>query len=243
MGVARSCRGAVASVALVIWALPASLALAASAASQNAGGDEVDTSARNLLPVLRESAGENKLDEALRPYGFVTAAMPDGRRVKFAASWYQYLGDMHVRLVFDGGQSLHSASPDDLERLRLTPEQALSIAVDNLRRRYGEPSTSPWIGGLTQVHGRDDDFASSYFLDHEFWRGLQQQHPEGIVAAVPQRGGLVYAPASDEEAVGNLRFSAAALYAGDEGRRVSSALYLFKDGHWSVYQAPQVGLQ
>jgi hypothetical protein len=44
---------------------------------------------------------------------------------------------------------------------------------------------------------------------------------------------------SDEAAVASLRFGAAAWYAGDPGTRLSSALYLFKDGHWSVFQPPQ----
>ena len=198
-----------------------------------------DTSAGNLLVVLRESAGENKQDEALRPYGRVAAMLPDGKRVELAMSWYQYLGDMHIRLVFDGGQSLQSASPNDLERLRLSPEEALELAVTNLRRVYGGPTASPWSGGLMQVHGRASDLSSSYFLDRAFWLAVQREHPEGIVAAVPKRGGLVYASASDEDALTALRFSAAALYAGDEGTRVSSALYLFKDGHWSVLEQVQ----
>jgi hypothetical protein len=198
-----------------------------------------DTSARNLIAVLRESQGENKQDEALRPYGRVTARMPDGQRVDLAMSWYQYLGDMHIRLVFDGQQTMQSASPDDLERLRLTPEDALDLAVANLRRVYGRPTVAPWSGGMMQVQGGAPDIASSYFLDREFWQGLEHRHPEGLVAAVPRRGGLVYAPVSDEDALASLRFSAAALYAGGEGTRLSSALYLFKGGHWSVFQPPQ----
>jgi hypothetical protein len=79
---------------------------------------------------------------------------------------------------------------------------------------------------------------SSWFLDREFWNDLQRPHPDGLVVAVPQRGGLVFAPAADSEAVEGLRFSAAALYAGGDRSRVSSALYLFKEGRWSVFQAP-----
>jgi hypothetical protein len=207
------------------------------AAAQRA--ETFDTSARNLIVVLRESLGENKQDEELRPYGRVTARMPDGRRVDLAMSWYQYLGDMHIRLVFDGGQTMQSASPDDLERLRLTPEDALDLAVANLRRVYGRPTVAPWSGGLMQVQVRDPDLTSSYFLDREFWQSLEHSHPEGVVAAVPRRGGIVYASVSDEDALASLRFSAAALYAGGDGTRLSSALYLFKGGHWSVFQPPQ----
>jgi hypothetical protein len=198
-----------------------------------------DTSAGNLLVVLRESHGQNKQEESLRPFGEVTARMPDGRRIAFDPSWYQYLGDMHIRLVFDGAQTMQSASPEDLRRLRLTPQEAIALAVSNLRRVYGVPAVQPWGAGLMQVQGSSSDLTSSYFLDHEFWQGLLRSHPQGLVVAVPRRGGLVYAPASDKNAVASLQFGAAALYAGGPGARLSSALYLFKDGHWSVYQPPQ----
>lgn len=207
------------------------------AASQEA--ESFDTSARNLLVVLRESHGENKQDESLQPFGKVRARMPDGSNIEFDTSWYQYLGDMHIRLVFDGPQSMQSASPEDLSRLRLSPEEALNLAIANLRRVYGAPAVVPWSGGLMQVQGASADLTSSYFLDRDFWQALQGRHPEGLVVAVPRRGGLVYAPVTDEAAVSSLRFSAAALYAGGPGARLSSALYLFKDGQWSVFQPPQ----
>lgn len=199
----------------------------------------IDTSRGNLLVVLRESQGTNKQDETLRPFGRVRGVLPDGQEVDLDISWYRYLGDMHIRLVFDGGQTMQSASSEDLARLQLSPEQALKVAIANLRRVYGEPAAQPWSGSLMQVQAGAPDLISSFFLDRDFWRELQAPHPEGLVVAVPRRGGLVYAPLSDEAAVSDLRFSAAALYAGGPGARLSSALYLFKDGHWSVFQPPQ----
>lgn len=90
-----------------------------------------------------------------------------------------------------------------------------------------------------QVKAAAPELTSSYFLDREFWQALQARHPDGLVVAVPRRGGLVYASARDAGAVESLRFSVAALYARGPGARLSSALYLFKDGRWSVFQAPQ----
>ncbi|MHB1121150.1 MAG: DUF1444 domain-containing protein [Ramlibacter sp.] len=235
MGKSSHHRSRVARVALA-WALAWGTAIAGRAASDT---ETIDTGAGNLLAVLRESAGENKLDETLRPYGPLQATMPQGQRVEFETSWYHYLGDMHIRLVFDGARTLQSASPDDLARLQLTPDQALRLAVANLRRVYGVPHVQPWSGGLMQVKAAAPELTSSYFLDRELWQALQARHPDGLVVAVPRRGGLVYAPARDERAVENLRFGAAALYAGGPGARLSSALYLFKDGRWSVFQAPQ----
>jgi uncharacterized protein YtpQ (UPF0354 family) len=221
-----------------MW-LAAACATVASLTAAAPATEPQDTSARNLLVVLRESRGENKQDESLEPFGAVRATLADGREIELETSWYQYLGDMHIRLVFDGGQTIQSVSPDDLRRLQLTPEEALRVAIANLRRVYGAPAAQPWSGRLMQVLGGATDLNSSYFLDREFWQELQAVHPEGLVVAVPRRSGLVYAPVSDEVAVTSLRFSAAALYAGGPGARLSSALYLFKDGRWSVFQPPQ----
>ncbi|MBI2768457.1 MAG: hypothetical protein HYX47_02440 [Burkholderiales bacterium] len=224
--------------------LPLCIALLAGAlvpAHAHAGGPEAETfntGAGNLIAVLRESGGANKQDETLKPLGKLRATLADGRVMDVDISWFGYLGDMHLRLVFDGVQNMQSASPEDLERLRLSPEEALRLAVANLRRAYGPPQAEPWSGGLTQVRGTSPDLDSSWFLDREFWQEQQRPHPQGLVVAVPQRGGLVYAPADDADAVEGLRFSAAAMYAGGTRSRVSSALYLFKDGHWSVFQAP-----
>jgi hypothetical protein len=216
------------------------LAATAGALAADSRDDETfDMSAGNLLVVLRESPGANKQDEGLTPFGKISARAADGREFEFEASWFQYLGDIHLRLVFDGIRRVQSAIPDDLSRLRLSPEQALATAVDNLRRRYGEPVAEPWSGGLMQVHGRAPELDSSYFLDRDFWLDRLRESPAGIVAAVPDRGGLVFARADDDAAIATLRFSAAALFARNDDTRISSGLYLFREGHWSVFQPPQ----
>lgn len=214
------------------------LALAAPWPAFSQTAEPIATGAAQLLPVLRQSEGANRQEESLHPYGKLRATLADGREIELETSWFHYLGDMHIRLVFDGGQSMQSASPEDLARLKLSPQQALQLAVANLRRVYGMPAVQPWSGGLMQVQGSSADLNSSYFLDRDFWNELESRHPAGLVVAVPRRGGLVYAPLEDEEAVARLRFSAAALYASGERSRVSSGLYLFKAGRWSVFQPP-----
>jgi hypothetical protein len=212
--------------------------VASAAALAHTPQDDFDTSADNLIAVLRESKGTNLENESLQPVGAVIVELPDGREVEVETSWFRYVGDMHIRLVFDSRTELQSASPDDLGRLHLDAEKALQLATANLRRTYGEPVVQSWPGGLMRVTGRADDLNSSYFLDRPFWQRLEANHPRGLVVAVPQRGGLLFAPAEDKDAVAALRFSAVALYASAPRQRVSSALYLFKEGRWSVFQPP-----
>ena len=216
-------------------ALFLALAFSAPAVSQPSRG--FDDSASNLMVVLRESQGSNKQVESLVPMGKAKAKLQDGREIEIETGWFEYLGDMHVRFVFDTPTSMPNASPNDLERLGLTPEAALEVAVRNIKRVYGEPKAVPW-NDLFEVKGKSPDLDSSYFLDKDFWNAQLKKYPEGIVALVAKRGGLLFAPLSDVKAVEGMKKSVAYLHSSSERLRVSSALYLFKEGKWSVYQAP-----
>lgn len=196
-----------------------------------------DDSAPNLMVVLRESPETNTPLESLVPLGKGKLMLPDGRAIEVDSAWFLYLGDMHVRFVFDTPTSMPNASRADLERLGLTPEAALELAVRNIKRVYGEPQVVPW-NDLLQVKGKSPDLDSSYFLDKEFWNGQLKKYPEGIVALVAKRGGLVFAPLRDTKAVEGMKRSVSYLHRSSEHLRVSSALYVFKGGKWSVFQAP-----
>src|SRR5438105_7865521 len=88
-----SAMGRAARIAHVLALGAALAAFAEPAAAQTA--DLFDTSAANLLVVLRESRGDNKQDESLQPFGKVRATLADGHDVEVDTSWYRYLGDMH----------------------------------------------------------------------------------------------------------------------------------------------------
>jgi hypothetical protein len=211
------------------------VAIAGPAMAQRIG--DISTSADNLMVVLREWQGANKPDETLKPIGKMTVKFDgEDRIVEFA--WYSFLGDMQIRFVFDSPALLVNATAEEFARLHLTPEEAVELAMANIKRVYGEPRTEAWVGGLTLVLGKSPDLDSSYFLDRAFWRTLLAQHPEGLVAAVPKRGGLVFAPVTDTATVEGMRRGVGYLYRSSEKMRISSALYLFKDDRWTVFQAP-----
>ncbi len=219
--------------------LPALVAVVGYHSSSIALGQGVPAIAReNLMIVLRETTGANKSDETLVPSGKGKAKLPDGREVEVNSAWFDFIGDMHIRFVFDGPTSMRGATPQDLESLDLSTDQALQLAIANVKRVYGEPTAKPWSGGLMEVQGRSPDLNSSYFLDRSYWRVLSKQYPDGIVVAVPKRGGLLYVPLSEAKAVQALRNAIGPLFVSSERLRVSSGLYLFKDDKWSVFQAP-----
>jgi len=211
------------------------LVIAGSAMAQRIG--DISKAVDNLMIVLREQQGPNKLDETLQPVGQLYAKS-GGEDIRMDLAWYRYLGDMQIRFVFDGPKSLLNATAEEFARFHFSPEEAVERAVANIKRVYGEPHTQPWSGGLTMVVSRSPDLDSSYFLDRGFWRGLLKQHPEGLVVGVPKRGGLLFVPLSDTTAVEHFRHGIGYLHQSSEKMRISSALYLFKDDRWTVFQPP-----
>lgn len=192
----------------------------------------------NLMVVVRESIGSNRTDDAFVPTGKVKAKLSDGAEIEFEMASWEFIGDTHIRLVFDGAQTMINATPQDLERLGIKGvDDALAVALANLKRVYGEPSAVPWEGGLMAVEGKSPDLNSSYFLDRAYWLGLLKSHPEGLIVSVPKRGSLLYTPLSNTQGVEGLKRAVAYLHSSSQRLRVSSGLYLFKDSKWSVFQA------
>ncbi len=193
---------------------------------------------KTLMVVLRESEGMCKTDEILQPVGHMTTTLSDGQKIEKTFAWYSLIGDMHIRFVYDSKTTMINLAADEFEELKLNPNEALKLAVQNIKNVYGVPQFSPWLGGVMEVAGKCPDLDSSYFLDREFWLNLLNKYSEGLVVAVPKRGGLLFAPLSDTAAVDGLKKSIAMLYSTSEHLRVSSALYLFSEGRWSVFQDP-----
>lgn len=110
----------------------------------------------------------------------------------------------------------------------------MRLALKNIKRVYGEPQLAK-CGGMTDIYCESRDFNSSFFLDYDFWNSIEKKYPEGIVAAVPNRYCLGFTPLSDDDTVNILKRDAKKLFKQSEEIRISSALYLFKNGHWSVF--------
>jgi hypothetical protein len=220
-----------------LFALVASIFVGAQASAQQPPLPE--KSRDNFMAVVRETMGANRPYDQLTPSGKAKAKLADGREIEFETASWEFIGDTHIRFVFDGPRTMINATPEDLEKLGIrNVDEALALALANLRRVYGEPVAKPWERGLMQVQGRSPDLDSSYFLDRSFWNNLLKKHPEGLVVSVAKRGGLLYAPLCEGNAVEVLQRGVAYLHSSSQRLRVSSSLFLFKAGTWSVFQDP-----
>ena len=86
------------------------------------------------------------------------------------------------------------------------------------------------------MQGKSADIDSSYLLDEQFWEDLDREYPQGLVVAVPKRGGLLFTPAENAAAVELLTQNVTYLHSTSAELRISGALFNRKAGQWSVLQ-------
>jgi hypothetical protein len=203
------------------------------------GAEEASNDFQNLMVVLRPGNWSSGKDIALVPMEIAKTTTNVGKEVGLEVAWFSFIGDMHVRFVYDSPTFMKNLSVKEFNALLLTPEEALSVAISNIKRVYGLPKASPLEGSLMLVKSKSADLDSSYFLDSAFWQIQLKKHPEGLVVGVPERGGLLFVPISNSKEVEGFSQSIGAIFTSSEEKlRISSALYLFKDNRWSVFQEP-----
>jgi hypothetical protein len=192
----------------------------------------------DFMIVIREVESANKKTFAYTPAGPSTVTLPSGEKVTINNAWFNLIGDMHVRFVVDGKDTMRNLSAKEFADFGLPPESAAQVAVRNIVARYGQPQTTRSEVGVISVFGTSPDLNSSYFLDRAFWNATLRKHPDGLIVAVPARGTLLYAPVSDTKSVTFLKQNIVKIYQSATSLRVSSGLYLYKGGEWLVYQKP-----
>ena len=197
----------------------------------------------NFMVVLRESPGISLAELSFQPleYELQAALSPNDSQPEEDLAWYHFLGDIHLRFVYYDKDCVVPITRANFEAHELSVEQALDIAVDNIRTQYGAPRYRQWSQGIQIVQGESSDIDSSYLFDDLFWEELDGQYPQGLVVAVPKRGGLLFASAANKPAVELLTQNVTYLHSTSAEMRISGALYARNQGRWSMLQEAQDG--
>lgn len=214
------------------------LCFCVAAFSASAEESLVVTEQSNLMLVVRTTFGANKPDVQLVPSGIQTFQDSDGNTHSFEMAHYEYLGDTHIRFVFDSVETMANATPEQFDRFGLTPEEAVEVSMTNIYRDYGQPNIYELENGIYQVQGKSPDFDSSYFLDKTLWQQVGSHLKDAVVVAVPARGLLLFAPSSNKKAVKFLSENVQDWFNESGPQGVSSALFSYDSGVWKVHQDP-----
>ncbi|MDP9606503.1 UNVERIFIED_ORG: hypothetical protein J2W38_006323 [Variovorax paradoxus] len=147
-----------------------------------------------------------------------------------------FLGDLSIALTFVGrdGQPV-AATHADLERLSLNHDMARQLALKNFKTRCVSKFTS-FEGNFwaIDVPYAPECQSAVYLLWDEIWLDVGRKLTNGVVAAMPTEGMLMFASADDSAAVGRLERLISSEQAMPMARPMSSLMYIHRDGRWAV---------
>lgn len=176
----------------------------------------------NLLPVLRHVSGlENVLVEAQKtPPKTVWEEFPMRR----------FSPDLAVGIAFDTEHAVQHVGEEHLARWGKTVDQALEVAIDNLRDR--SPSRfAPHAPGLYVSRYGDYYDATRILLPELAWQLPLRGAP---VAMVPNRAVLLMTGDADEEGMAALVATAEQVLLEDS-RPLGSEMFRLEDREWKVW--------
>jgi len=144
-----------------------------------------------------------------------------------------FVADLIISYAFDHPQMFDMVMPHHLERLGIKPEELREIAIANLKRQL------PQIGMMEEppimrvVTG--NDLEACVLLASSWWNDRSAETPGEIVASVPSRDVLLYCSSQSAEGMQALREFTDEVYAGETTHALSEHLFVWRDGHWSLF--------
>ena len=145
-----------------------------------------------------------------------------------------FVGDLAMTLVIDGARSIRSAQRQDLDRLKLSVDEAFEIAKQNLRTRELKPLDAVLkpITGRAIGYLEESAYESSRLILHEDWKRYAGETGT-LIVAIPGTNFLIYGSGANPEATDALRAFALEV-ARKSQRPLSPLVFLWRPQGWEI---------
>ncbi|GAA5164933.1 hypothetical protein GCM10025770_19640 [Viridibacterium curvum] len=181
-----------------------------------------------LLPVLRHLGG---LDSLPVKSGERTGSARDALCASFAMK--PFSPDLAIGVAFDTEQAVMQIGEKTLEKWQVGLEEALQVAIDNLRHKAA-PSFTELSAGLYLSEYGDYYDAARILLTELAWQLPLNGRP---VAMVPNRICLLLAGDQDEDALAAM-IATSAQVLREQSRPLGAEMFRLEDQGWTVWQPP-----
>src|SRR5688572_2181167 len=146
-----------------------------------------------IVALVRSHPG---VDPQLRPVQKIepVLAKPDPKSSPDNALVFDhFVGDLHLRYVFEDPQFMLAVRARDLKRLEVPREELPALVVTNFRRLYPKLAVvrpDRWLGLVIQ----GGELEPCVMLDGAFWQRHVKEFGGELIAAVPSAHEVYFAP-------------------------------------------------
>lgn len=144
-----------------------------------------------------------------------------------------FVGDLHLRYVFDDPQFMLAMRARDLKRLGIRREDLPAIVVENYRRLYPKVTVArpePSLGVVTN----GGQLEPCTMLDGLFWEQQRRAFGGELIATVPARDAVFFTTREPRKNVELLKRLAMQAYETAGKAAVSRTVFLWQNYRWQV---------
>src|SRR4051794_10247904 len=199
-------------------------------------GESRDPLPRTKDYVVALVRGHSSIDPRSRPVQKIEPIVfpPDPKSSPDNALVFDhFVGDLHLRYVFDDPQFMLAMRVRDLKRLKIDRDELPALVVANYRRRYPQITIAwpqRWLGALTN----GGELEPCTLLDGPFWQRQQKAFGSELIAAVPSAQEVYFSPREPKQNVEFLRKLATEQHEKAGKRAVSRTVFVWKVYRWEV---------
>ena len=164
--------------------------------------------------------------------------IPEGPESKAAPEnalvFDHFVGDLHLRYVFDDPQFMLALRARDLKRLQLKREDLPTLVVENFRRLYPKVTVARpdrWLGLVSQ----GGELEPCVMLDGGFWQNQVKLFGGEVIAAVPSAHEVYFTPREPRQNLELLKHLAILHHEKAGKRAVSRTVFLWRNYRWQVH--------
>lgn len=144
-----------------------------------------------------------------------------------------FVGDLHLRYVFDDPQFTLFLRGHDLKRLGLDRDELPALVVSNYRRLYPKVTVLHPDPGLGVVaHG--GQLEPCILLDGAFWERQQKAAGQELIAVVPSSDEVIFTSREPKQNIELLKHLAVQRYEKAGKRAVSRTVLAWRYLRWEV---------
>jgi hypothetical protein len=144
-----------------------------------------------------------------------------------------FVGDLHLRYVFDDERFVQAVRGRDLQRLKLDRKSMPALVVENYRKLYPDLSVIQPEPGMGSVI-RGGQLEPTILLDADFWNEQEKRVGGPLIVAVPQRDMVVFTRIEPKQNIELLKHRVVLAYEKAGDRALSRTVLAWREKRWEV---------
>jgi hypothetical protein len=217
---------------LQIGAASAAFALPAVGSRAHAQ-DPLPRTRSNIVALVRSHPGVDPKSRPVQKLEPIALKLDPKLAPEDAPAFDHFVGDLHLRYVFDDPKFTPFVYVRDLKRLGIDRDELPALVVANFRRLYPKLAVAypdRWLGLVTRGGGVEP----CVMLDGAFWQQQMKSMGGEVIAAVPSVEEVYFTPLEPKQNVELLKHLAILHHEKAGKRAVSRTVFVRRNFRWEV---------